>query len=270
MNLILITLTVLLLAQIVPAQEVVLHVAVLDNKMRPETGLVRENFRVFEDNVEHRITHFKSGRDIPLSAGILLDNSSSMIRQLGRPDRMNQARMAVLAFLKTANPEDEFFLMNFDNEPRLLCDFTGSFEEIRNKLVYGRFKGGTALFDALSAALGLMGRAKHQKKALLILSDGGRDNASRIEESAVNLLTHQRGVQIWVMAMQEPSGMSGEPSALRFPTAAENTGGRNLKVADLNQLPDLGAQIGIVPRSQYLIAICRRTQPRAASGGRSR
>src|SRR5512146_2612601 len=150
---------------------VLVPVTITDPMTRLVTGLESENFQVFEGGDRQTIRHFSS-EDAPLSLGVIFDISGSM------SDKIEKSREAVVEFFKTANPQDEFFMITFSDRPELLSDFTQSVEEIQNKLVYIVPKGRTALLDAIYLGLNRMKKATQQRKALLIISDGG-DNNSR-------------------------------------------------------------------------------------------
>ena len=121
---------------------VLINVTVTDPLNRIVTGLEKENFRIFEDKVEQKISHF-AGEDAPLSVGLVFDTSGSMGSKLAK------SRQAVSEFFKTANPEDEFFLVQFNDRPDLIVDFTTNLEDIQNRLTFTQSKGRTALLDAV-------------------------------------------------------------------------------------------------------------------------
>jgi len=152
---------------------VLLPVTITDLMNRPVTGLEKDNFKVFEGK-ECRISG-TSPRGHPVSVGVILDTSGSMSAKIER------AREAIAQFFKTANPQDEFFLIAFSDRPEELSDFTSSVEDIEGRLLYTVPKGRTALLDAIYLGIGKMRQAKYEKKALLIISDGG-DNRSRYTE----------------------------------------------------------------------------------------
>ncbi len=225
-------------------------VTVTDQLNRFVTGLEKENFRVFEDKIEQKVSYFSS-EDAPLSVGIVFDTSGSMGQKL------DKSRQAVSQFFKTANPEDEFFLVEFNDRPELVNSFTSSLEEIQNKLTFTQSKGRTALLDAVYLALHTMKKAHNPRKALLIISDGG-DNSSRYTESEIKNLVREADVQIYAIGIFEPSGVRGRTAEeLSGPgllsEIAEQTGGRHFPVENLNDLPDIAAKIGIELRNQYLI-----------------
>ena len=125
---------------------VLINVTVTDPLNRFVTGLEKENFRLFEDKAEQKVVHFAS-EDAPLSIGLVFDTSGSMGNKLGK------SRQAVSQFFKTANPEDEFFLVQFNDRPELIQDFTTNIEDIQNRLTFTQAKGRTALLDAVYMAL---------------------------------------------------------------------------------------------------------------------
>ena len=121
---------------------ILVPVSVNDPLNRPVTGLEKENFRVFEDKIEQKITQFAMD-DEPVAVGLVFDTSGSMGSKLQR------SRMAAVQFFKTANPEDEFFLVEFDNRPRLEVPLTRDIGQIENRLTFSQSKGSTALLDAI-------------------------------------------------------------------------------------------------------------------------
>jgi VWFA-related protein len=214
------------------------------------TGLEKTHFKVQEDKTEQEITQF-GAEDAPLSLGLVFDASSSM------GHKMSKAREAVAQFFKTSNPEDEFFLVQFNNRPQLVSDFTHRIEEIQNRLTFTQSKGRTALLDATYLAVSKMKEAKHTKKALLVISDGG-DNSSRYTEREIKRLVREADVQIYAIGIFEPASARGRTTEeLNGPSLlseiAEQTGGRQFPVENLNELPDVAAKIGVELRNQYVL-----------------
>jgi len=229
---------------------VLIPVTVTDPLNRVVTGLEREYFRVFEDKSEQKVTHFAS-EDAPLSVGVVFDISGSM------GSKLDKSREAVSQFFKTANPEDEFFLVQFNDRPDLAVDFTTHLEEIQNRLTFTQSKGRTALLDAIYLALHTMKKARNTRKALLIISDGG-DNSSRYTESEIKNRVREADVQIYAIGIFEPIATRGRtPEELAGPglltEVAEQTGGRQFSVENLNELPDVAAKIGLELRNQYIL-----------------
>jgi Ca-activated chloride channel family protein len=226
---------------------VLLPVTITDPMNRTVTGLEKDNFKVFEGKELQDIRHF-SGEDIPVSLGVIFDTSGSMRSKIDR------AREAVTEFLNTANPEDEFFMIAFSDEPQQLSDFTNSVEDTQGKLLYTVPKGRTALLDAIYLGIEKMGQAKYQKKALLIISDGG-DNRSRYTEGEIKNLVKEADVLIYAIGIYDNY----------FPTEEERlgpqlldditqiTGGRAFTVENPNDLGDVAKKIGIELRNQYVL-----------------
>ena len=139
--------------------------SVRDPMGRLVTGLERQDFQVFEDGVEQEIVSFSS-EDVPVSIGVIFDMSGSMA------DKIDKSRQAAVQFFRTANPQDEFFLVNFNDRAQLISPFTGSVDELQDRLMYTGARGLTALYDGVYLGLSQMRGAHNTKKALLILSDG--------------------------------------------------------------------------------------------------
>lgn len=229
---------------------VLIPVTVTDPLNRFVTGLDRDNFKLLEDKIEQRIVSFGS-EDAPLSIGVVFDTSGSM------GPKLEKSRQAVAEFFKTANPEDEGFLVEFNDRPELVHGFTHSFEEIQNKLTFTQSKGRTALLDGVYLALHTMKKARNPRKALLVISDGG-DNSSRYTESEIKNLVREADVQIYSIGIYEPVSARGRtPEELSGPglltDISEPTGGRHFVVENLSELPDVAAKIGIELRNQYVL-----------------
>src|SRR5580698_6700736 len=180
---------------------VLIPVAVTDPMMRFVTGLDKENFKLFEDKTEQVITQFSS-EDAPLSVGIVFDTSGSM------GGKLLKSRQAVTQFMKTANPEDEFFLVTFNDRPELVVSMTPDTEEIQNRLTFITGKGRTALLDGVYLAMNHMKKAKNPRKAILIISDGG-DNSSRYTQTEVRNFVREADVQIYAIGIFEGLGARG-------------------------------------------------------------
>lgn len=229
---------------------VLINVTVTDPMNRFVTGLEKEHFRLFEDKVEQKVTHFAS-EDAPLSIGLVFDCSGSMGPKLAK------SRQAAAAFFKTANPQDEFFLVQFNERPEVVVPFTVNTEEIQNRLAFTQSRGRTALLDAIYLAMNHMKKARNPRKALLVISDGG-DNSSRYTESEIKNIVREADVQIYAIGIFEPIGNRGRTAEeLAGPgllsDIAEQTGGRHYPVENINELPDVAAKIGIELRNQYML-----------------
>ncbi len=244
----------------VQTELVLIPVTVTDPMNRFVTGLEKEHFRLFEDKVEQAVSHFAS-EDAPLSVGVVFDTSGSMGAKL------QKSRQAVAQFTKLANPEDEFFLVQFSERPELVVGFTHETEEIQNRLTFTQSRGRTALLDGIYLAIHEMKQhARNPRKALLVISDGG-DNSSRYTESEIKNLVREADVQIYAIGIFEPIAARGRtaeelsgPSLLS--EMAEQTGGRHFPVENLNELPDVAAKIGIELRNQYVLGYAPINQER--------
>ena len=229
---------------------VLINVTVTDPMNRFVTGLEKEHFKLFEDKKEQTISQFSS-EDAPLSIGLVFDASGSMGSKLAK------SRQAASELFKTANPEDEFFLVQFNDKPELVVPFTTSTEEIQNRLTFTQAKGRTALLDGVYLAMNQMKKARNPRKAIVLLSDGG-DNSSRYTESEIKNLVREADVQIYAIGIFESmAGRGRTAEEMAGPglmtEIAEQTGGRHFMVENLNDLPDIAAKIGIELRNQYVL-----------------
>lgn len=234
----------------VDVNTVLIPVTVTDPLNRFVTGLDQEVFEISEDKVKQKIISFGS-EDAPLSVGIVFDTSGSMGPKLER------ARQSVSEFFKTANPEDEAFLVEFNDRPQLVTPLTHNLDEIRTRLTFTQSKGRTALLDGVLLALRTMKKAHNPRKALVVISDGG-DNSSRYTESELKNFVKEADVQIYAIGIYEAYSSRGRTSEeLSGPglltDISEPTGGRHFIVENLNELPDVAAKIGIELRNQYVL-----------------
>jgi len=234
----------------VNSELVLIPVTVTDSMNRLVTGLEKDHFKLYEDKVEQVITHFAS-EDSPISVGIVFDCSGSM------GDKLRKSRDAVAQLLKTANPEDEFFLVEFNDRAELVVGLTKQSEEIQNRLTFTQSRGRTALLDAIILALNHMRKAHNPRKALVIISDGG-DNSSRYTIGEVKSRVREADVQIYAIGILEPFGDRGRtPEEVAGPELlsdiAEQTGGRLFEVGNLKELPDIASKIGAALRNQYVL-----------------
>ena len=234
----------------VETQLVLIPVTVTDPLNRFVTGLEKQHFKIYEDKVEQAITQFSS-EDAPLSVGLVFDTSGSM------GPKLQKSRQAAAEFFKTANPQDEFFLVEFNDSPELAVPFTPDSEKLQESLTFTQSKGRTALLDAIYLAMHEMKKARNPRKAILIISDGG-DNSSRYTETEIRNAVREADVQIYAIGIYEPMASRGRtPEEIAGPgllqQVSEQTGGRAYEVDNLADLPDVAAKIGIELRNQYLL-----------------
>lgn len=225
-------------------------VTVTDPYNRQVSGLEPDNFRVFEDNVEQEIVNF-SCEDIPVSVGIILDLSGSMSNKAAK------AKEATIQFLNTSNPDDEFFLVGFNDHAQLLTSFTNNVQDLQSGLLSASTHGSTALLDAIFLGLAQMKTAHFGKRALLVISDGG-DNHSRYSQSDIRRLVREADTQLYAIGIVDPLPYRSRtqeelygPSLLSEIT--ELTGGRTFFLDNVNDLPDIAAKIGTELRNQYIL-----------------
>jgi Ca-activated chloride channel homolog len=226
---------------------VLVNVTVTDDWNRIVTGLEKDNFAISEGNHIEEVRHFAS-EDAPISLGVIFDMSGSM------SDKITKAREAVVEFFKTANPQDEFFMITFSDRPELMADFTKSVEDVQGKLVFTVPQGRTAMLDAIYMGVNKMKDAHNTKKALLIISDGG-DNRSRYTENEIKSMVKEADVQIYSIGIFTPNPTqpeeAGGPALLT--EISEVTGGRMFTINNPNELSDVATKIGIELRNQYVL-----------------
>ncbi|HVW85189.1 MAG TPA: VWA domain-containing protein [Bryobacteraceae bacterium] len=230
---------------------VVVPVTVTDSMNRFVLGLAQQDFNVFEDNTQQKVTHF-SGEDAPLSVGLLVDTSGSMGMKL------SMSRDAVREFLKTLNAEDEAFLIEFSDHARVAQRFTNRTQEIEQALSSFHPGGLTALLDAVNLGLEEMKHARNARKALIVISDGG-DNNSRYSQEEIRSLVREADVQLYAMGVFEaiffPTLSKEEVSGPRLLSQiSEQTGGRAFGASDSDQLPGIAEKIAIELHNEYVLA----------------
>ena len=172
-------------------------------------------------------------------------------------DKVRASREAVKRVLNTANPDDEFFLVQFNDRVDMVVGLTDRIEELQNRLMWIHPRGGTALLDAIYFSIGQFTKARNPRKALIIISDGG-DNASRYTLGEVRNAVREADVQIYSVGIVEPLGVRGRtleeaagPALLH--DIADQSGGRMFEIADPNQLPDVASKISEELRNQYVL-----------------
>jgi VWFA-related protein len=234
-------------------------VTVLDVNGRLVRGLSRDDFHVFDDGAEQPITQFVNER-VPVSLGILLDLSESMIGQ-----RLDDAKFALERFVgDLLSQEDEAFLMVFNHRPRLVAPWTLSPKQLSGRLDGVSPSGGTAVYDALMEALPLFARRSHQRAALVVVSDGA-DTASDSDVKTVRSRLRRDEAFVYAIAIDAPGKrpVSGrvDPYALRAMT--DESGGYTEVVHDSAELVPATARIAEELNNQYLLGY---VPPRPADG----
>jgi VWFA-related protein len=233
--------------------EVNLPVSVLDKDGHPVDGLKQENFQVFEDKVQQTIKTFRH-EDIPLSLGLVIDNSGSM---RNKRERVNSA---ALAFARESNPDDETFIVNFDDSAYLEQDFTGSIGDLVDALDNIDARGETALYDAIYLSADHLKSGKKDKKAILLITDG-EDNVSKYKFDKVFDTLRQSKVTLYAIGLLEEDDQRGglfHPAPSKKAKAdlvkfAEVTGGQAFFPKNLDEVEDITKRIAHDIRNHYTI-----------------
>jgi Ca-activated chloride channel family protein len=226
---------------------VLVPLIVTDPMDRLVTGLEKENFFLYENNKLQTIKTF-SQEDAPVSIGIIFDLSGSMANKVIR------ARDSIFQFMHTANPQDEFFVIGFNDRPELIEDFTSSPQDIEARLATVHAEHRTALLDAIYFGLNKMKLAKYERRALLIVSDGG-DNRSRYTENEVRATVRESNVQIYSIGIFDPYAATTEErlGPMLLNDISNETGGRLFRVDDVAEMGDIAEKISAELRNEYVL-----------------
>jgi VWFA-related protein len=244
--------------------EVVLNASVLDDDGRIVNDLKQDNFHVFEDGVPQTIASFQH-QDIPVSIGILIDNSGSM------RDKRLAVNTAALDLVKASNPQDEAFIVNFSDEAFIDQDFTSSIPKLRDGLAHIDSKGGTALYDAVVASADQLAKgAKRPKQVLLIVTDG-EDNASSLNlEQTIRRVQDLQGPVVYSIGLlfgDSGGGREGRRAKRALQLLASETGGMSYFPKSLEYVDQICAEVAHDIRNQYTIGY-HSTKPPSQGGYR--
>lgn len=230
-------------------KEVTLHVSVLDKSGKLITNIPKSAFKVYEDNVEQPIKLFRR-EDVPVSMGILVDNSGSM------NDKRARVAAAALALVKASNPDDEVFIVNFNDDPYLDQSFTHDAKKLEEALSRIDARGGTAMRNAISGAIDYMKTdAKLDKKVIVVVTDGN-DNSSG-ETTLEQLLRKVRDSGILVYSiglLSEEEAREARAAKRALNSLAETSAGAAYYPKDLAEVEKLTPEIAHEIRNQYTIA----------------
>lgn len=241
-------------------ENVILHATVVDDKNRLVMNLDKNDFTIFENNQPQTIVAF-AHEDIPVAMGIIIDNSGSM------RDKRDKVNKAALNLVRSSNPQDQVFVVNFNDEYYLDQPFTSNINLLREALEKVEARGGTALYDAIVASADYMKKnARLQKKVLFVVTDG-EDNASRETlEEAVRRLQEENGPSVYAI------GLLGEEKARRarraLETIAQRTGGIAFLPRTVDEVDEISRTVAHDIRSQYNIGY-KPTTPKSAGGYRT-
>lgn len=242
-------------------QNVTLPVTVVDDRRRLVTDLKPTNFTVYEDGQPQQIIDFRR-EDIPVSIGILVDNSGSM------REKRQKVATAVLNLIKSSNPSDEVAIVNFNDEPYLDQDFTNNLAQMHEALDRLDSRGGTALYDAVIASSDHLAKAaKRDKKVLLVITDGEDNESTNSLEQAVRAVQDENGPIIYTIGILGHEGK--ERRAKRALEALSlQTGGVAFFPKDLGEVDEISQQIAHDIRNQYSITY-KPSNPQANGGYRT-
>jgi Ca-activated chloride channel homolog len=237
----------------VDVQLVQLPVSVVDKDGHPVTGLQKENFQVFEDGLQQEISLFNH-EDIPLSVGLVIDNSGSM---RNKRERVNSA---ALTFARESNPEDETFIVNFDDAAYLEQDYTSKIDDLVKALSYLDTRGETAIYDAVYLSAEHLNRAKRDKKSLLLVTDG-EDNKSQYSLQKVVAKLRESKVTVYAIGLLEDENAGGgvfRKSSSRkaretLEKFARTTGGAAYFPRSVDEVEELCRRIARDLRNQYTL-----------------
>ena len=241
------------------AREVTLHASVVDDKNRLVTNLDKNDFTVFENNQPQRISHFHL-EDFPVAVGIVIDNSGSM------REKRDAVNKAAVDLVKASNPDDQVFVVNFNDEYYLDQEFTSDIKKLQEALDHVEARGGTALYDAIVASADYLTHSPLQRKALFVVTDGEDDASQESLEQAVHHLEEENGPVVYTI------GILGEEKSRKAKHAleliAERSGGESFFPPTLNEVDDISRSIAHDIRNQYTITYVPST-PKTIAGYRT-
>jgi VWFA-related protein len=226
-------------------QEVVLHAVVVDQSNHLVTTLRRENFSVLEDGKPQKLTFFRQ-EDVPVALGILVDNSGSM-----RPKRAKLSE-AALKLVEGSRTQDSVFVVNFGDQPYLDQDFTSDVGKLRAALNRTETQGSTALYDAVVASAEHLEKgAVHQKKVLLVITDGQDNTSQDTLNEALHQLETKNGPVVYAIALQAGGSIPERRDAIQ--ALCERTGGAAFFPDSLENVRSIAETIARDIRSQYVL-----------------
>jgi Ca-activated chloride channel family protein len=227
---------------------VLLHVTVIDEKDNLIKGLTKPEFAILEDKVQQEISLFKE-EDAPVSMGLVIDNSGSMRT---KRERVNKA---AVTFVKTSNPQDEVFLINFNDQVYIDQDFTKKQDDLFDALDVIDTRGGTALYDALYLSLEHIREGKEDKKVLLVITDG-EDRDSRYKFETVLEFARESQASIFVIGLFDKEGersRAQKKAAAHLKEISDDTGGKYYFPESVDEVGAICTQVAHEIRNQYTL-----------------
>ena len=226
---------------------VVLHATVVDQNGKLVEDLPQKAFKVFENNIEQEVKLFRR-EDIPISLGLVIDNSASM------REKRQKVGAAALRLVKASNPQDEVFIVNFSESAFLDCPFTNSIPKLEESLAHIDSRGTTAMRDAIAMSINyIKTNAKLEKKILLVVSDGD-DNFSEISLEQLIRQAQQAEVLIYAIGLlggEDPGAARQAQKALD--TITEATGGAPYYPKELAEVDPIALRVAHEVRNQFTI-----------------
>ncbi|WP_049761895.1 VWA domain-containing protein [Candidatus Korobacter versatilis] len=242
-------------------EEVRLHATVVDDRQRLITTLDKTSFTVYENGEPQQITSFRH-EDIPVALGVVIDNSGSM------RDKRPAVNAATINLVKASNPEDEVFVVNFNDDYYLDQDYTDSVAKLKEALEKYETRGGTALYDAVLASNAhLMKAPKLEKKVLFIVTDGEDDASLNTLEQTIRKVQQENGPTIYTIGILDETGGHKRRAQRALREMAESTGGVAFFPQSLDEVSRITQQIAHDIRNQYTISY-KPTNPQARGGYR--
>ena len=236
-----------------------LHATVVDDKQRMVTDLDKQAFTVLEDGKPQNIVSFRH-EDIPVSMGIVIDNSGSM------REKREKVNKAAINLVKSSNPQDEVFIVNFNDEYYLDQDFTNDLNKMREALEKVDTRGGTALYDAVVAsAEHLKKNAKLEKRVLFVVTDGEDNESQETLEQAIHRLQEENGPTVYAIGILGEEKQRRARKALQF--IAEKTGGVAFFPKSLEEVDSISRSVAHDIRNQYTLGY-KPTNPKSTGGYR--
>lgn len=234
---------------------VLMYTSVFDKNNRFVGDLKKDNFKVFEDGIEQSIASFTQ-EDVPISMGILMDLSGSM---RGKIDQVNKA---ALAFIRASNPQDQVFLIGFNEEVELLQDYTSDIDEVTDSLENIVVTGGTAVYDAIHLGVQKAQSGVKAKKAIVVITDGeDRDSYYKLDELVSKV--QESDVQVFCIGFLNAAPEKGlfgrwsktapEKAHDALERISEETGGKAFFPSKVTDIHSIVSEIASELRSQYSI-----------------
>jgi len=228
---------------------VVLHTTVLDDRGRFADGLKQENFRILEDKVEQKLSVFKR-EDIPVSMGLVIDNSGSM------RDKRPRVNQAAITLVEASNPQDEAFVVNFNDDFYLDLDkdFTNSIPELKEALERIDSRGSTALYDAIIGSLDHVKKGSKDKKVLLVVTDGEDNTSHNSLEKTIREVQKTDTVIYTIGLLSEESKKNAKRAKRALEQIAQASGGLSYFPENVEDVHNICGQVAHDIRNQYTLA----------------